>query len=141
MGISLCDITLHPRPEFQAGTARSREAFDTRLAGRTSGAGHACGYRLTDLARPPDRDMPDLRDDEIVIGEHLGVELDHRVPFVPVIGRDVRVKRQVIVKPRRTEVLDAAADVNPRPELYVLQQREIGEAQDLARMNQLCPRV
>jgi len=76
--------------------------------------------------------MPDLRDDEIAIGEHLGVELDHRVPFVAVIRSDARVKRQVIVKPRRTEVFDAAADVNPRPELYVLQQREIGEAQDLA---------
>ena len=43
--------------------------------------------------------------------------------------------------PRRGEVLDPAADMDPRPEHHVLHQRPIAQPQDLPRMRQPFPRV
>src|SRR5580704_1374785 len=96
---------------------------------------------LRDLTRPPNREVANPRDARAVIGEDMGVELHHRVPLVHVIGHDACAQRQAIAKPRRSEILDAAARMDPRSEHHILEERLVREAQELAGMHQPRPRI
>jgi hypothetical protein len=79
-----------------------------------------------DLPWAPDRRVGDLRYVAFV-GNYNGIEFDNRMSLRDHIRCDLRPQREALPDVDGGEIVDLAADVNPRTQHHVLHQRHIGE--------------
>jgi hypothetical protein len=70
------------------------------------------------------------------VGDYNGIEFDNRMSLRDSIRCDLRSQREALPDVDSGEIVDLAADVNPRTQHHVLHQRHIGEPQDLTGMDQ-----
>ena len=91
--------------------------------------------RRNHLAGSINREMRNLRDGPI-IGQYEDIDIHEAVPLVLIIGGDPAARRQIHADPRRRQMLDAAGNVDPRPEGDIAVYDEIAGAQDQRRVDQ-----
>ena len=88
-----------------------------------------------DLSWAPNRRVGDVRYVAFV-GDYNGIEFDNRMSLRDHIRCDLRPQREALPDVDGGEIVDLAADVDPRTQHYVLHQRHVGEPQDLTGMDQ-----
>ena len=87
------------------------------------------------LSWTPNHRVGDLRYVAFV-GDYNGIEFDNRMSLRDHIRCDLRPQREALPDVDGGEIVDLAADMNPRTQQYVLHQRHIGKPQDLTGMDQ-----